>query len=657
VKNDNKLLIVSCLALSACGGGGGGGGGVGGGGQADPAPTIAAQSFSGTEDMVLSAQLVASDPGDTLTFAATTNPSRGTLVVSASGAITYTPAPDFFGSDTFSARVTDSHNQSSTATITLNVANTYDAPVPADDVLSVTSADALAVLANDSNPDGGPLAVTVDAPFIGTASVNASGVVSLALPTGFKGMTRFDYHVADSTGATAVATAVVFVGVAPFKALFQGEPVDSSAPFDIYVSDFLSTTRAHPDLPSGATVGQFRAAANGAAIAFEGNFSATGERQLWYVAFSSAGAMREVSGREPFGTVFSDFRLSPDGRYVLFQLHDNATGSETLWLFDAQGSTMAQRVTDPADLYQATQAAFDASGVHVDFVGREQLSQSTSTNAVYRMDVATRAITRLSPKIDGADGAIDSFAVTPDGTRVIASRALGSAIPRNIYVTDTAQPDVETLLHEPTSGADFTSLPVMSPDGTQVLFQVLHSALDPAQLRVGDPRAPGATTPLGSVAFQQAAYYSPSDRPFVMRADSNAALVTSDCPTNANPSGACALYEVSFASPATASPVASPSAFAVMSPRYSRDGLLIAYISRESGRRLEVTHRSSLGAENIPVTAEGDAVTAFTLDPDGYGALVEATDLSFVNLTAPLQTIPLALGFTTTTGAYALVPR
>ena len=110
---------------------------------------------------VLTAQLAATDVGDTFTFAVATNPMSGAITVTAAGAFTYTPNANFSGADTFTARVTDSASQSANATITLNLAGVNDAPTVSNDVLMVKTADALNVLANDVDPDNDALSVLI----------------------------------------------------------------------------------------------------------------------------------------------------------------------------------------------------------------------------------------------------------------------------------------------------------------------------------------------------------------------------------------------------------------------------------------------------------------------------------------------------------------
>jgi hypothetical protein len=656
------FVLLTILGVAACGGGGGGGGGTPP--VTNAAPVMQTQTFAATEDTVFSGQLAATDPGDTLSFSATANPAHGALVVSANGAFTFTPTANYSGADTFQARVSDSRSQSQTTTMTVNVAAVNDAPVATDDVFTVTATDALAVLANDQDSDGDALTVAViGTPSVGTATVGAGGVVSIATPAGFKGMTRFAYRVTDAGGVTANANAVVFVGVAPFKAIFQGRSLDDAgSPIGVFVNDFLHTSRAHPSLAPGS-LGQYRYATDGTAIALDVDFFPAGERQLSYVQLAHPDVMRDISPRLAFGTGPVDTWISGNGRYVVYQLHDAAVG-DALWLFDAQAAGVATRLTDPAVLFQSSQVAFNATSTRIYFVGRQQLTQSTSTNAVYRADLGTRAITRVTPIIPGASGAIDSFLVTPDETRVVASRVL-TGIPRNIYLSDTALPDVETRLHEATANSDYTSIPVMSPNGATVVMQISHGGIDPAQLRLASTSAPGGTTPVGSTLFQRTAFYATGDRPYLMRADSLAALVLGGCDTVANPGGACDAYEIAFdmpGSPARVNVAAVPGTN-INNPKYSRDGRRIAYLRRSSGvsppaSQLQVTRRSALGAESIELTPADQPVSFYELDPDGYSAmvLVGNEDLSLVSLDAQQTPLPVGKGMSTV-GTAALLPR
>lgn len=62
--------------------------------------------------------------GDPITASVETNPAHGSLVLNADGSFTYEPNSTFVGADTFTYRVTDNTNRSSTATATINAAGT-----------------------------------------------------------------------------------------------------------------------------------------------------------------------------------------------------------------------------------------------------------------------------------------------------------------------------------------------------------------------------------------------------------------------------------------------------------------------------------------------------------------------------------------------------
>ncbi|MEM9303869.1 MAG: Ig-like domain-containing protein, partial [Pseudomonadota bacterium] len=74
----------------------------------------------------------------------------------------------------------------------------------------------IAVLANDSDPDGGPLrVVSVTAPASGTATVEGGAMVTYAPNPGFAGIDSFSYLIVDDFGSEASAEVVVTVEDVP----------------------------------------------------------------------------------------------------------------------------------------------------------------------------------------------------------------------------------------------------------------------------------------------------------------------------------------------------------------------------------------------------------------------------------------------------------
>ena len=178
-----------------------------------------------------------SDPdGDTLTVTETTTPADGTVIVNNDGTVSYTPDPGFSGTDTFDYTVSDGI-ATDTATVTVAVGN--GAPVAADDEATTgrNRPVDIAVLANDSDPDGDTLTVTeTTTPADGTVIVNNDGTVSYTPDPGFSGTDTFDYTVTDGI-ATDTATVTVAVANAAPVADDDTAATGTNTPVDINVLD------------------------------------------------------------------------------------------------------------------------------------------------------------------------------------------------------------------------------------------------------------------------------------------------------------------------------------------------------------------------------------------------------------------------------------
>ena len=102
-------------------------------GAGDP-PTAASDAYTTNEDTTLVVDapgVLANDTDpetDALTAVVASDVSHGTLSLAADGSFTYTPAPQFNGSDTFTYHANDGTSNSSDATVTVTVGAVNDAP-------------------------------------------------------------------------------------------------------------------------------------------------------------------------------------------------------------------------------------------------------------------------------------------------------------------------------------------------------------------------------------------------------------------------------------------------------------------------------------------------------------------------------------------------
>jgi hypothetical protein len=150
--------------------------------------------------------------GDALAVAAVGSPGHGAAALDASGSVVYTPASNFWGSDSFTYVVTDG-TTTATANVAVEVTAVNDAPTAVDDSASTAASTQVivSVLDNDSDVDGDALAVSAVGPAgHGTTAVGGGGV-TYTPASGFAGADSFTYDVSDGHGGSATATVVVTV--------------------------------------------------------------------------------------------------------------------------------------------------------------------------------------------------------------------------------------------------------------------------------------------------------------------------------------------------------------------------------------------------------------------------------------------------------------
>ena len=155
-----------------------------------------------SEDGILSYDFNATDiDGDTLSWSITAEPQNGSASVdSGSGLFTYTPNPNFFGSDTLIIQVSDSA-LSDILTINLTVESQNDAPVLSASTTSISCLEDtnLTREMNASDPDGDSLVWrVVNNPIHGTVTLNSSSGFLNYLPNlNFNGQDSLTLEVSD----------------------------------------------------------------------------------------------------------------------------------------------------------------------------------------------------------------------------------------------------------------------------------------------------------------------------------------------------------------------------------------------------------------------------------------------------------------------------
>lgn len=265
----------------------------------DSAPPTAANIFD-----VLANDTTA-DTGETLSLVPGFQfaPSNGGSVRIANGRLEYTPAANFFGTETFTYQINDGRGGLDTATVTVTVTGTNDPPTAAADQVRVVSGanqEPLDVLANDSSAPDGPEALTITQ--VGTASAGGTVTISsdsrriLYTPPNntFTGTDTFTYTIRDANNTTAQATVTVTVqnfvprdigGVIGDAAVFGGYQV-ALAGSDTFGQP---VTRTATSLANGTFAFDNLAPGNYTVSRSESPFLLPGDQQVQLVSAADAG--------------------------------------------------------------------------------------------------------------------------------------------------------------------------------------------------------------------------------------------------------------------------------------------------------------------------------------------------------------------------------
>ena len=226
-------------------------------------PGAANESISTNEDVARTFSFDAvSSTGGPLSFS-TSTPSHGTLSGSGSSR-TYTPAPDFNGTDSFTYTASDSSGTSNTATVTITVLEVNDAPSANDDAQSTNEDTPLTFAASGltANDSAGPAnegaqtltvtSVSATAATHGSVSLSA-GQITYAPDANYNGLAGFTYHVCDN-GVTAglldakCADAAVLVTV---NAVDDPPVASASAPATSPEGTAVTATATASDVDAG----------------------------------------------------------------------------------------------------------------------------------------------------------------------------------------------------------------------------------------------------------------------------------------------------------------------------------------------------------------------------------------------------------------------
>jgi len=208
-------------------------------------PVIENSNFSVNEDSSLSEQVQSLDvDNDNLTLEIVSPASNGDITFNETSFV-YTPASDFFGSDSFEFRVSDGITVSEVGVITIDVLSINDAPVAGasefttaeDSILSNT------LIASDVEDDSLSYTLVEQATF-GTVEIDQNGMFVYTPNPNYFGQDDFEFLVNDGQDDSVVTTASIEI------AAVNDAPVASAASFNTLEDSVLSNNLSAIDIDS-----------------------------------------------------------------------------------------------------------------------------------------------------------------------------------------------------------------------------------------------------------------------------------------------------------------------------------------------------------------------------------------------------------------------
>gem|GEM_PF-1400175 len=182
------------------------------GNASEPTEVLPDVTIALNEDTSFSGTIVAFDANnDPITYGVDTDPTNGTVTVNADGTFTYTPTADFNGTDSFVVSASDG-TDTTTSTVTVNVAAVNDAPVLSNVTVAGTEDQVVNGAVTGTDADGDTITYAQGTgPTNGNVTVNTDGTFAYTPTANFNGADSFTVTGSDSNGGTATSTVTVNV--------------------------------------------------------------------------------------------------------------------------------------------------------------------------------------------------------------------------------------------------------------------------------------------------------------------------------------------------------------------------------------------------------------------------------------------------------------
>jgi hypothetical protein len=444
------------------------------------------------------------------------------------GMFTYTPNPNFTGNDSFAVQAADAAGNKTAGTVTITV-TVNKPPTATSTVAQSNDGQNINVLKTATDPDKDHLTVTITNPAnVGTAVVNSDGSVSISGLNGFKGLAHFGYTVTDPSGAKASADAAIFVGVAPFRAMFVADPAAKGS-YEVYLTDFAAAT---PTQVSMATQGNLRlkgfaASDNGATVVYRTqDTTSASTTSLSLVRTATPATQVPIPLPNGIAPVLDNqdrdqFVVSRDGNWIA--LIAGAGNSSSLYVVNAAVSpptvtSVVPTIAGQAAVY-ATKPTFTSDSKSVYFLATSVAGGANKSLYVLATSslAAPTLVSALS--VPATNDEIGAYSVAPNQATIVELANRAGRI--GLFHIDPAHLQVESPVNttpDPGTAITYSTVGLApglggSNTGKKVAYDVGTPVLSPESVGIYVADLPPATPPSPQFVAQleQVIGFSPDD--------------------------------------------------------------------------------------------------------------------------------------------------
>lgn len=331
----------------------------------------------------------------------------------------------------------------------------YQAPTTADTVVRAdpdsSGVSTVNVLANVTASDKSKLTLSVvpNSTLVGTPTVNSDGTVSIAGLEGFKGLTRFDYTVTDSRGATASGHAAVFVGTDPFRAAFVAD-ASGNGSYEVYMTDFAGAASAVTTATQGTLrLKGFAISDNGATVVYRTeDTSSPASTSLTFVQTAQPGkqvAIQLPNGAMPVADASGkdQFVVSPDGQWIAVIAGQASTN--TLYVLNVSQPTVVTPIV-PAGAVYATQPTFSENSQSIYFLATPVAGGASKSLYFAALSNPSASALVSAPSDPAKSDDVYTYSVSSDQSRIVLQANRNGGV--GLFFVDPTHLQVETQINQ-----------------------------------------------------------------------------------------------------------------------------------------------------------------------------------------------------------------